>query len=116
MYGVDRRFNPAGPRCMHRRLVRRRIQFCSPFRCSEELEGSQYIWLLIQQWLPGITGYGNPLQKTTALFVNDGLNKAQTFHANLIILDIRMPGRSGLEGLPELKEKSFMRSIHNTET
>ncbi|MEJ1377794.1 MAG: sigma-54 dependent transcriptional regulator [Candidatus Sedimenticola sp. (ex Thyasira tokunagai)] len=35
--------------------------------------------------------------------VNDGLEKAQTQPA-LIILDIRMPGRSGLEGLPEFKQ------------
>ena len=36
--------------------------------------------------------------------LNDGLGKAKTTDPDLIILDIRMPGRSGLEGLPELKE------------
>ncbi len=37
--------------------------------------------------------------------VNDALQRAETFHPNLMILDIRMPGRSGLEGLPEFKQQ-----------
>lgn len=32
-----------------------------------------------------------------------GLAAAATFHPDLVILDIRMPGRSGLEALPEFK-------------
>ncbi len=35
--------------------------------------------------------------------VNDGLEKAET-QPELVILDIRMPGRSGLEGLPDFKQ------------
>ncbi len=35
--------------------------------------------------------------------VTDGMNHARTNKPELIILDIRMPGKSGLEGLPEFK-------------
>ncbi len=35
--------------------------------------------------------------------VTDGMNHARTNRPELIILDIRMPGKSGLEGLPEFK-------------
>jgi len=37
--------------------------------------------------------------------VDDGLAAAQRFDPQMIVLDIRMPGRSGLEGLPEFKQK-----------
>ncbi|MFC1337298.1 MAG: response regulator, partial [gamma proteobacterium symbiont of Clathrolucina costata] len=33
--------------------------------------------------------------------VDEGLAVADSYHPDLIILDIRMPGRSGLEGLPD---------------
>ncbi|WP_456404987.1 sigma-54-dependent transcriptional regulator [Thiolapillus sp.] len=36
--------------------------------------------------------------------VDDGLQLAAEYKPELIILDIRMPGRSGLEGLPEFKQ------------
>ncbi len=36
--------------------------------------------------------------------VDEGLGKTQTTTPDLIILDIRMPGRDGLEGLPEFKK------------
>ncbi|MFQ5936918.1 MAG: sigma-54-dependent transcriptional regulator [Acidiferrobacterales bacterium] len=36
--------------------------------------------------------------------VDDGLAAARTVVPDLIILDIRMPGRGGLDGLPEFKE------------
>lgn len=39
----------------------------------------------------------------TAHSVQDGLALAREFAPNIIILDIRMPGKSGLEGLPEFK-------------
>jgi DNA-binding NtrC family response regulator len=35
--------------------------------------------------------------------VDEGLQKSQQFVPELIVLDIRMPGKSGLEGLPEFK-------------
>jgi DNA-binding NtrC family response regulator len=35
--------------------------------------------------------------------VDQGLSTAETYQPDLIILDIRMPGRSGLEGLPDFK-------------
>lgn len=35
--------------------------------------------------------------------VDEGLEIAEAFQPDLIILDIRMPGRSGLEGLPDFK-------------
>ncbi len=37
--------------------------------------------------------------------VDDGLNHASTASPDLIVLDIRMPGRSGLEGLPDFKAR-----------
>lgn len=37
--------------------------------------------------------------------VDDGLATAADMQPNVIILDIKMPGRSGLEALPEFKEK-----------
>ena len=36
--------------------------------------------------------------------VDDGLNSARSVPPDLIILDIRMPGRDGLDGLPEFKD------------
>jgi len=36
--------------------------------------------------------------------LEDGFEKAKASTLDLIILDIRMPGRSGLEGLPEMKQ------------
>lgn len=36
--------------------------------------------------------------------VNEGLQVATAYQPDLIILDIRMPGKSGIEGLPEFKE------------
>jgi len=36
--------------------------------------------------------------------VDDGLTLAKTFNPGLIILDIRMPGKSGLDALPEFKQ------------
>ena len=41
----------------------------------------------------------------TANNLDDGLDAALTEPPDLVIMDIRMPGRSGLEGLPELKAK-----------
>jgi len=35
--------------------------------------------------------------------VDDGLKLAKTYQPDLVILDIRMPGKSGLDGLPEFK-------------
>jgi DNA-binding NtrC family response regulator len=35
--------------------------------------------------------------------VDEGLLSSQQFHPEVIVLDIRMPGKSGLEGLPEFK-------------
>jgi len=37
--------------------------------------------------------------------VDDGLGQDDALAPEVIILDIRMPGRSGLEGLPDIKEK-----------
>ena len=39
----------------------------------------------------------------TAHSVDDGLAIARELRPNLVILDIRMPGKSGLDGLPEFK-------------
>ncbi|MRI32059.1 sigma-54-dependent Fis family transcriptional regulator [Endozoicomonas sp. OPT23] len=36
--------------------------------------------------------------------VDDGIERANSFEPNIIILDICMPGRSGLEGIAELKK------------
>ena len=38
-----------------------------------------------------------------AASVDEGLQLADDYQPNLIVLDIRMPGRSGLEGLPDFK-------------
>jgi DNA-binding NtrC family response regulator len=40
----------------------------------------------------------------TANSVDEGLETAQRQNPELVILDIRMPGRSGLEGLPDFKQ------------
>jgi DNA-binding NtrC family response regulator len=40
-----------------------------------------------------------------AASVDEGLDLAGTYNPDLIILDIRMPGRSGLEGLPDFKSQ-----------
>ncbi|MCP3661374.1 MAG: sigma-54-dependent Fis family transcriptional regulator [Gammaproteobacteria bacterium] len=37
--------------------------------------------------------------------VDEGLDRAQNYQPDLLILDIRMPGRSGLEGLPDYKQQ-----------
>ncbi len=42
-------------------------------------------------------------QVKLAAGVDEGLDVANSYQPDLIILDIRMPGRSGLEGLPEFK-------------
>jgi DNA-binding NtrC family response regulator len=42
--------------------------------------------------------------------VDEGLQKSPQFEPELIVLDIRMPGKSGLEGLPEFK--SAMPGVH----
>ncbi len=44
-------------------------------------------------------------QVQTAHSVDDGLAAAQQEVPELVILDIRMPGKSGLEGLPEFKRR-----------
>ena len=44
-----------------------------------------------------------PHQVEIAHSVDDGLEQARREPPDLLILDIRMPGRSGLEGLPEFK-------------
>ena len=49
MYRVDRRFNLTRPLRMHRRLVRRCIQFCPAFRRGKELERPQYAGVFIEQ-------------------------------------------------------------------
>lgn len=46
----------------------------------------------------------NGHQVQLAHSVDEGLEKAQDQSPELIILDIRMPGRDGLEGLPKFKE------------
>jgi len=43
--------------------------------------------------------------------VDEGLEVAQQLNPDLIILDIRMPGKSGLEGLPEFKQTFPMARI-----
>ena len=43
---------------------------------------------------------------TIAHSVDDGLESARQSPPDLIILDIRMPGRSGLEGLPDFKREN----------
>jgi hypothetical protein len=63
---------------MQRRFVRRRIQFRPTLWCGKELERPQNTGLFIQQWLPGVAGQGNSLQKSTTPFVDDGLGLA--FH------------------------------------
>ncbi|MCU7885793.1 MAG: sigma 54-interacting transcriptional regulator, partial [Candidatus Thiodiazotropha sp. (ex Lucinoma annulata)] len=42
--------------------------------------------------------------------VDEGLAVADSYHPDLLILDIRMPGRSGLEGLPDFKK--LLPSLH----
>ncbi|MEW8576041.1 MAG: sigma-54 dependent transcriptional regulator, partial [Candidatus Thiodiazotropha endolucinida] len=42
--------------------------------------------------------------------VDEGLAVADSYHPDLIILDIRMPGRSGLEGLPDFIK--LLPSVH----
>lgn len=42
---------------------------------------------------------------TVAHSVDEGLKKASSLKPNLLVLDIRMPGKSGLEGLPEFKKQ-----------
>ena len=41
----------------------------------------------------------------TAHSVDEGMARAHEHHPHLIILDIRMPGKSGLVGLPEFKQQ-----------
>jgi DNA-binding NtrC family response regulator len=41
-----------------------------------------------------------------AVGVDEGLQMAESFKPDLIVLDIRMPGRSGLEGLPDFKAQN----------
>lgn len=43
--------------------------------------------------------------------VNDGLVLAGDFNPEIIVLDIRMPGRSGLEGLPDFKERCPLAAV-----
>jgi DNA-binding NtrC family response regulator len=42
---------------------------------------------------------------TLAHSVDEGLSKSPEISPEIIILDIRMPGRSGLEGLPDIKQQ-----------
>jgi DNA-binding NtrC family response regulator len=48
-----------------------------------------------------LSGLGHEIE--IAHSVDEGLQKSPQFEPELIVLDIRMPGKSGLEGLPEFK-------------
>ncbi|MES9972241.1 MAG: sigma-54 dependent transcriptional regulator [Candidatus Thiodiazotropha sp.] len=48
-----------------------------------------------------LSGLGHDVE--IAHSVEEGLQASQQFHPEVIVLDIRMPGKSGLQGLPEFK-------------